>query len=1106
MRLLAQTQHTQHTRCRAVGGPGFRYRARGISLNDTCTNETQQYRHRGVQRAGARPSRRGAIDSSSVRQPSTDAATDPARSAPVATSDSSASLAQPSDSDPAVPGNAPLLESSTPQGGGRVPRQPVFSPTYRQFDLSSHVNKRRVRANWKVAHFAEIWTLAKNKFLRVPDEDQYIDSPPFGDDKVGTWFLRLYPYGDVTNAGSLELYLMVDSSLSEDLIVHYKLQIVRQQHQGSAATSNNLKQNCVIQYEDSDLYSKNEPGVGYGPTHLCDVSTKKKVLGLTWSDGSLRIRALMDCPITDTFQGPSARQVQRSSAGRSVVAISQLAMPPPGGKLDNASAFQPLNTKTLSEELLDFVTQQENDLEIHFRGERFTANRLVLASRSKVFCAMLNGRFQEGNGGPGGRFAFQSCSRKILPALPDKDLDVPSTPRDQLDLSETTGLSAAALRNLLEYMHTDMCPLLTSVTPAEPRQQDADNIGAQETDTDRVEALLELLAAADLYDVQSLYDRCVNEITGSLSRKNFASVLLCASRINCRRLVKATRQFASSLKGGEVAGKMLQLFEAFWESGTNIHALPATKLLPGNPKAGGGFEDSSVSSPGKTSEPGIPTTSICLGCTAAGSSCSSKSDLLQCFTMDSPSTLVKRCERGGAEHAASALGTHGTLPVSLSTAVTANQHTGHANGNGITRRATTTRHAQRLCCTSADCPGSGTELRCSVRDTPCALGNFEDDPSSTSSDSPRTVSPSHAAPSKRELLASPRRRPAHKKQRVIGPAGHHSTWVTDEEAFPAQLSLRTRRRSSGVNGGIRRDLQWHSDSACQAVCSPACSPPFSPGRRKLPANSGATGYRRWEAATVTCPRSHSNYQLPQDRDSLSPAVCRGHCTSTSCATSSAAECESPLLQSYNAHSQSMGEKEECASRTISTGSLSLPHISSLDKDSASSPSIYPCCSCRDDSHSPVPQAPAADNAALNPQGRSRSLAATAASTPSESETCPQALNDGATEERSSVDTSARGSCATTVAAAGSRSQASGCTVATDRPTGTADEAQGTERTAGAELTPSGQMPSISPGSAHTVASSEPGTAQPKRMSAGLEASPPCGGDRSRAPENSKTSE
>lgn len=163
MRLVAQGQHTQQSRCRAIGGSGFRYRARGIPPSETCTNEAQQYRHRNAQRAAARPSRRGMADSCSLRQPSTEAATDLARSPSAATLDPSISPAEPSDLDPAVPANAAVLDNAAVQSAGRVPRQSTFSPTYRQFDLSSHVNKRRVRANWKVAHFAEIWTLAKNK-------------------------------------------------------------------------------------------------------------------------------------------------------------------------------------------------------------------------------------------------------------------------------------------------------------------------------------------------------------------------------------------------------------------------------------------------------------------------------------------------------------------------------------------------------------------------------------------------------------------------------------------------------------------------------------------------------------------------------------------------------------------------------------------------------------------------------------------------------------------------------------------------------------------------------------------------------------------------------
>ncbi|KFG54393.1 BTB/POZ domain-containing protein, partial [Toxoplasma gondii FOU] len=68
---------------------------------------------------------------------------------------------------------------------------------------------------------------------------------------------------------------------------------------------------------------------------------------------------------------------------------------------------------------------------------------------------------------------------------------------------------------------------------------------------------------------QCVYERCIDEIISRLSCQNFAAILFCASRINCRRLVKASRQFANSLAGGAVAGKMLQLLERWWSSASS---------------------------------------------------------------------------------------------------------------------------------------------------------------------------------------------------------------------------------------------------------------------------------------------------------------------------------------------------------------------------------------------------------------------------------------------------------------------------------------------------------------------------------------------------------
>ncbi|CBZ53850.1 conserved hypothetical protein [Neospora caninum Liverpool] len=454
-----------------------------------------------------------------------------------------------------------IAEKQTKKDSKGIP----FAPAYRQFSLASHVDKRRVCANWRVTHFPEIWALAKNKFLRAQDEDQYIDSPLFGDNEVGLWFLRLYPYGDSKNAGSLELYLMVDSCLAEDVLVHYKLQIFKQHPNTFPSTSQTQgsKRDFIVQYEDSDVYSKNEPGVGYGPTHLCDVSTRRKARALAWADGSLRIRALLDCPILEALAGPRSATASRP---RPVVALRHLSCKreeTAGDKKENVHALQRSTPPSLSEEVAAFI-EQEKDMEIEFHGEVFEANKLILVSRSKVFNAMLKGLFREG---PKGCASVASC----IPRLSGQKRVVTENEENRLagltkiNLSETAGLTVSALRNLLLYMHTDMCPLLSPET-----EEKDEKASSRQTETERINALLELLVAADLYDVPVL-----------LTQHFLATS---ESRINCRRLVKATRLFANSLTGGAVAGKMLQLLESYWSSSLPGPAFASVSLSSSSPE------------------------------------------------------------------------------------------------------------------------------------------------------------------------------------------------------------------------------------------------------------------------------------------------------------------------------------------------------------------------------------------------------------------------------------------------------------------------------------------------------------------------------------------
>lgn len=551
---------------------------------------------------------------------------------------------------------------------------------------------------------------------------------------------------------------------------------------------------------------------------------------------------------------------------------------------------------------------------------------------------------------------------------------------------------------------------------------------------------------------------------------------------------------------------MLQLFETFSEPGDNCRTLTAANLLLSNRKAAAGFEKPSASSPPRSSEPKTPTTSNCLGCTGAGNCCSSKSGLVQYLAPRSFSTPVKvGCGTGGVAPS----GTSETLPPCLN-ASASHHHAGHASGSGITRRATAARHGQRFGCSATDSVAGVTRLRCSAGETHCELENLEDDASSTGSDSPRTMSPSPPAASKRELVASPRRRPALKKQRVIGSGSHHGTWMTDEEAAaaPGQASLRIRRRSGGLGGGMRRDLQWHSDPASQPHCSPVFNPFLSPGRRKLPASSAATAYRRGEAGTASCSRSRASSRLQRDTDFLSSAVSQSHSASTPCPPSSAVHCENSLLQNYDAPSQSGGEeKVECPRRSRSTDSLSRPRGSSVDLDRASSPSMCACCPCCDGTHSSFLEASPAGNPVMTLQTHSGLSTSEAAPSLSERLKCPQAVDSRPGEEGPSpAGNSSEASRAGAVAATQSGNAAHACITGSDCTTGrTAGGSPRNEHTVEAELSLSGGKQSTAPGSAHSAPSPEPATRR-KGTASALETGPLPGNDGFCTLEESKTGE
>ncbi|OEH77996.1 hypothetical protein cyc_06472 [Cyclospora cayetanensis] len=394
------------------------------------------------------------------------------------------------------------------------------------------VKKEKLGASWRIQDFLGVWSLAKRRFLRPRSDDQYVDSHLFGDGHLGRWFLRMYPWGDHKNSGSLELYLMLESSLPHDLLVHYKLQR-RRRHRREE-----LQQQTAISRNSEGVGSQRSSSRQGRSTSRTNVSSADDT-GAVGSQTAVRSRHTA-CPRTSNVdqrqQGQHRRHRRQNSSGSSSSENhrrSQRQSQHPSERMsgrrrdreverdriigyedsDVYSKQEPgvgygpthLCDGSVATQVAAFVLSSPPDLILKFGGQQFAANKIALAACSKVFRAMLNGKFKEGTlVASQQQFSEQWQLQQQQPVL-------------ELPLTEVT---PAALQNLLQCIHTDNCESLSSKHTS-------------------MEACLELLVAADLFDVQSIYWRSVEACRRLLSKTNFTAALLTAQRINCTPLMQA---------------------------------------------------------------------------------------------------------------------------------------------------------------------------------------------------------------------------------------------------------------------------------------------------------------------------------------------------------------------------------------------------------------------------------------------------------------------------------------------------------------------------------------------------------------------------------------
>jgi speckle-type POZ protein len=142
----------------------------------------------------------------------------------------------------------------------------------------------------------------------------------------------------------------------------------------------------------------------------------------------------------------------------------------------------------------DLLSSKE-DVDVEFRvgTEKFSAHRLVLAARSRVFRAQLFGPMKEG------------------------------TAREPIRID---GMEAQVFSTLLTFMYTDALPDMD--------QQDEYDMAQH------------LLVAADMYDLERLKLICEDRLCNHISMSSVATILVLAEQHHCPVLKEACLVFLSS--------------------------------------------------------------------------------------------------------------------------------------------------------------------------------------------------------------------------------------------------------------------------------------------------------------------------------------------------------------------------------------------------------------------------------------------------------------------------------------------------------------------------------------------------------------------------------
>ncbi|EPT27628.1 BTB/POZ domain-containing protein [Toxoplasma gondii TgCatPRC2] len=313
--------------------------------------------------------------------------------------------------------------------------------------VTTKMHWETVTYTWEVKDFVDLREMAQNE---LTDGCTRLESTTFHD-----FALWLFPNGQKqhSSVNSIDISLMYRGS-KDFVVAKWSACFLDEEDQPVPRTRLGDPLKKYFRGGDGRRFS-------YSPS---DASIQKWLV-----DGALRVK----CEVQIAMELTSSRPLRGS-----------------GKTADNS----------FKQDIVKYCERDETrDVSINCGKEVYRASRFMLAARSEVLQAMLEGKFKEAS-------------------------------ESEINFEE---LSPHIAKQILDFIHYDRCSLLEGSPKA----------GKDGDKRKRIHDILQLFAAADKYDIKGLGDLCQDALIQNMDHYTIADIMVFAEQISSQKLLQAGQTY-----------------------------------------------------------------------------------------------------------------------------------------------------------------------------------------------------------------------------------------------------------------------------------------------------------------------------------------------------------------------------------------------------------------------------------------------------------------------------------------------------------------------------------------------------------------------------------